>query len=256
MSKRVCFLLLTALTTGTFVMSAYADSNWNDLNADVAAASKVAVKEGWQGSMSLGYLHTTGNSNTVSLNTKAIAGYKSGNWQDSLSLTALNASQDNQRTAETYEGNGQSNYSLDDNDYVFAMGDYLSDRFSGYDRRTTEAFGYGRRLVNSDSQQLGIELGAGARQTRFTDQTGKHNVIERLAVNYLWQFSDHSNFSENLSAEHGIDNTFTQSVTALTANLAGNFALSVSYTVKHNTTVLPGFKNTDTITAISLVYSF
>ncbi|HEX6550882.1 MAG TPA: DUF481 domain-containing protein [Gammaproteobacteria bacterium] len=254
MIKSMSFCLLAVAVCGA--APARADSNWNDLNASADATKKVAVKEGWQGSVALGYLHTTGNSNTVSLNSKAIAGYKRGNWQDSLSLTALNASQDNQRTAESYEGNGQSNYSLTDNNYLFGVVDYLSDRFSGYGRRTTEVFGYGRRLLNSDTQHLDIELGAGARQTRYTDNSSDSRIIERVAVNYLWNFSDTSNFSENLSVEHGTDNTFTQSVTALTANLAGSFALSVSYTVKHNSTALPGFKNTDTITAVSLVYSF
>lgn len=255
MFKRVIFCLLAVAICGAGV-PACADSGWNDLNANADAAKTVAVKEGWQGSVALGYLHTTGNSNTTSLNGKALAGYKSGNWLDSLALTALNASQDDQRTAESYEATGQSDYSLTDSDYVFGMADYLTDRFSGYDRRATEAGGYGRRLVNTDTQQLGVELGVGARQSRFIDGTSDDGVIERFALNYLWKFSDNSNFSENLSIEHGSENTFTQSVTALTANLAGNFALSVSYTVNHNSTVLPGFRNTDTITAVSLVYSF
>lgn len=255
MFKRMIFCLL-ATGISVAALPAFADSNWNDLNASADAAKKVAVKEGWQGSVAFGYLHTTGNSNTTSLNGKALAGYKRGNWLDSLSFAALNASQDNVRTAESYEANGQSDYSLSDNDYLFGMADYLSDRFSGYDRQTTEAAGYGRRLVNTDTQQLGVELGVGARQSRFTDDTSDSGVIERLALNYLWKFSENSNFSENLSVEHGSENTVTQSVTALTANLAGNFALSVSYTVKHNSTVLPGFKNTDTITAVSLVYGF
>jgi putative salt-induced outer membrane protein len=110
--------------------------------------------------------------------------------------------------------------------------------------------------VNSDAQQLDLEFGLGARQTRYTDNTSNNVLIERLSSSYLWKFADKSNFSENLSLEHGSDNTYIQSVTALTTNLAGSFALSLSYTVKHNSTVLPGFKNTDTITAVSLVYSF
>jgi len=62
--------------------------------------------------------------------------------------------------------------------------------------------------------------------------------------------------SRHTAATHGPDNTFAQSVTALTTNLAGSLALSVSYTVNHNSTVLPTFKNTDTITSISLVHTF
>lgn len=250
------YICLLAAGIYAVAVPAHANSTWTDITANLDAANKIAVKEGWQGSVSLGYLHTTGNSNTVSLNGKALAGYKRDRWIDTFALTALNASQDNVRTAESYEGSAQSNYSLNDNDYVFGLVDYLADRFSGYQRRATEAAGYGRLLVNSDSQQLSVEAGLGARQTLFTDATRKRNVIERLGVNYLYRFDTKSNFNENLTVEHGKDNNFTQSVTALTTNLAGDFALSVSYTLKHNSTVLPGFKHTDTIAAVSLVYSF
>jgi putative salt-induced outer membrane protein len=236
--------------------SVYADTDLTQLDANIAATKKAAAKEGWQGSVSLGYLATTGNTDTRSLNGQILAAYKSGPWQDALSLQALQSSQSGVTTAENYYLSGQSNYSFTANDYVFAMADYLRDTFSGYQRRTSQIIGYGRRLLNSDSQQLDVELGAGARQTRYTNNTSTSELLERLAANYLWKFTEKSNFSENLSVDHGVSNTFTQSITALTTNLAGSFALSLSYTVKHNSSVLPGFKNTDTTTAISLVYTF
>jgi putative salt-induced outer membrane protein len=239
-----------------FNSAAWADSTGSVLNADVAAIDKAATKDGWQGSVGLGFLSTTGNSDTSSLNANVALGYKSGPWGDTLSLQALHASQNGLTTAESYDATGQSKYSFSEKNYVFGLLDYLSDRFSGYRRRTTEAFGYGRRLLDSDAQQLDVEFGLGVRQTRYTDNTSSSVLIERLSGSYLWKFADKSNFSQNLSVEHGSDNTYTQSVTALTTNLAGSFALSMSYTVKHNSTVLPGFKNTDTITAVSLVYSF
>lgn len=254
MRNKILFLGIAACAV--LVGNAYADSDLTQLNANVAATKKAAAQEGWQGSVSLGYLHTTGNSNTVSLNGQALAGYKHGPWQDVLSFQALNASQNGQRTAESYEGTGQSNYSFTPSDYVFGLADYLADRFSGFRHRTTEVLGYGRRLLQTDTQQLDAEFGVGGRQTHYITGVNTSEFIERAAVNYLWKFTDKSNFSENLSVEHGPDNTFTQSITALTTNLAGNFALSVSYTVKHNSTVLPTFKNTDTITAVSLVYSY
>jgi len=236
--------------------NAYADTDLTQLDANVAATKKAAAKEGWQGSVSLGYLATTGNTDTRSLNGQALAGYKTGPWQDVLSFQAIQSSHDGVTSAESYDLNGQTNYSITDLDYVFGTVDYLRDTFSGYQRRTSEIVGYGRRLLATDTQQLDLEFGVGARQTRNTNDTSDNELIERLAANYLWKFTDKSNFSENLSVEHGVSDTFTQSVTALTTNLAGNFALSVSYTVKHNSNVLPGFKNTDTITAISLVYTF
>ncbi len=253
--KKEILLLGAALLTVVSI-PARADIDLTQLDADVAATKKIAAKEGWQGSVSLGYLATTGNTNTRSLNGQALAGYKSGPWQDVLAFQAIRSSQNGVTSAESYELNGQSDYNFSDNDYVYGTVDYLRDTFSGYQRRTSEIVGYGRRLLNTDTQQLDLEVGGGVRQTYYTDDTHSNDFVQRLALNYLWKFADKSNLSENLSVINGSDNTFTQAVTALTTNLAGNFALSVSYTVKHNTTVLPGLKNTDTITAISLVYTF
>lgn len=235
---------------------AHADTALTDLQANAAAAKTTAVKDGWQGSVAFGYLQTTGNSNTTTLNAKALAGYKSGDWQDALLFQTLKASQDGVLNAESTNLNAQTDYNLSSLNYLFGNLDYLRDVFSGYERRTSEVVGYGHRLLATDSQQLDVELGVGARQTRYTDQTSEAEPVEQLSGSYLWKFTKTSNFSENLTLIHGASNTYSQSVTALTANLVGSLALSVSYTVSHNSTVLPGFKNTDTITAMSLVYSF
>lgn len=69
-------------------------------------------------------------------------------------------------------------------------------------------------------------------------------------------FSDHANFTQQIKIEDGNENTFSESVSAVTANLTGDLALSVSYTVKHNSSVPIGSENTDTSTAVSLIYGF
>lgn len=250
-----------ALTAGALALAAvttavYADDGLTQLSANAAATKKAAAKEGWQGSASLGYVSTTGNTNTRSLNAQLLAAYQSGNWADVLSFQALQASSNGITTAESYDLNGQSDYGLTNKDYLFGLADYQRNTFAGYQRRTSEILGYGRNLVTTPTQQLNVEFGVGARQTRYTTNTSQSEFVERLAGGYLWKFTDKSNFSQTLSIEHGPDNTFTQSVTALTTNIAGSLALSVSYTVNHNSTVLPTFKNTDTIFSVSLVNTF
>lgn len=235
---------------------AQADTALTDIQANAAAAKTTAVKDGWQGSVALGYLQTTGNSDTTTLNAKALTGYKSGDWQDAFLFQTLKASNAGVLTAESTELNAQTDYNLSSLNYLFGNVDFLRDTFSGYEHRTSEVVGYGHRFLATDSQQLDVELGAGARQTSYTDGTSDSEPVELLSGSYLWKFDKTSNFSENLTFIHGSSNTYSQSVSALTVNLAGSFALSVSYTVSHNSSVLPGFKNTDTITAVSLVYSF
>lgn len=247
----VFLLMLAAVATG-----AHADNDFTTLNADVAATRKAAVNEGWQGSATFGYVATTGNTNTRSLNARALAAYRLANWANALSFQALQGSTGGVTTSESYEFNAQSDYSLTDTNYLFGLGDYLRNTFASYRRRTTEVLGFGWRVLALPTQQVDIEVGAGARQTHFTDDSSETEFIERLAASYLWKFTDKSNFSEAVSLDHGAFNTYLQSVTSLTTNLAGNFALSLSYTINNNSHPLATFKHTDTVTSVSLVYTF
>ena len=65
-----------------------------------------------------------------------------------------------------------------------------------------------------------------------------------------------SNFEQNISVESGSDNTYTESVSAVRAKLLGDFAIVLSYTVRHNTDVPVGNEKTDKFTAISLELAF
>ncbi|HEV7164111.1 MAG TPA: DUF481 domain-containing protein [Gammaproteobacteria bacterium] len=250
------FLLSGFLVGALFAGTTRADSTFSDMNTNADAAKKTAVTDGWQGSLAFGTMETSGNTDTSSSNAKALFGYKGGNWQDSLLFQALRASSAGVLTAESYNANGQTDYNFTDKDYVFGNLDYLRDVFSGYDRRTSEVGGLGHRLLTSDTQQLDMQFGVGARQTRYTDDTSKSEAVELLSGTYLLKFGSNSTFSENLSVEHGVSNTYSQSVTGLTTNISGSFALAITYTISHNSSVLPGFKDTDRSTAVSLVYSF
>ena len=61
---------------------------------------------------------------------------------------------------------------------------------------------------------------------------------------------------QDLLAETGGENTYLESVSAVSAKLLGNLALVASFTVKHNTEVPVSLEKTDTYTALSLEYVF
>lgn len=213
-------------------------------------------RQGLFGSVSLGYLANTGNTESASLNAKTSFGYIADVWRHALVLTAVKASTGDVTTSEEYEVAEQTDYTFGDNHYLFGALNYSTNRFAGFDRRTSEILGYGRRVLDTERHTLDLQLGAGARQTRFTDGTSRHEGIVQLAGGYVWRFGENASFSQQLRVESGSDNTFSESVTALTANLTGRLALSVSYTVKRNTRVPAERVKTDTATAISLIYGF
>mgnify|MGYP001817612450 FL=1 len=73
---------------------------------------------------------------------------------------------------------------------------------------------------------------------------------------YKWLFSETAEFRQDLTAEGGEENTYIESVTAVSAKLLGDLALVASYTIKHNTDVPALTEKTDTYTALSLEYAF
>lgn len=224
------------------------------LLADAANGKK--KQEGFFGALSIGYLANTGNTDSASLNAKTSFGYLAKPWRHALTLRAVKGSTDGVTTAEEYEAAEQSDYTFSENNYVFGALNYSTNRFAGYERRATEVIGYGRRLLDTEAHTLDLQIGAGGRQTRLTDGTEQNEPIVQFAGGYMWNFSDNANFSQQVKVEDGDQNTFSESITAVTANLTGDLALSISYTVKHNSDVPVGTQKTDTATAVSVIYGF
>ena len=208
----------------------------------------------WSGKATLGYLATSGNTDNSNLNAGFELGYAPGKWAHLLTALAINSAEDDVTTAEAYEVGFKSERRLDEKQFLFGRVDWRKDRFSSYDQQISESVGYGRRLINTDVHQLNAEVGLGARQSDLVDGTEENELIIRAGMDYLWQFSETANFSQLIGVEAGDTNTYLEAKSAVSASLVGNLALVASYTVKHNTDVVPGTEKTDTYTALSLEY--
>jgi putative salt-induced outer membrane protein len=220
-------------------------------------AGTPAVAQGtWSGSVALGYLATTGNSENTSVNGNFKLGYDTGKWHHALEVKAVGASTDEETTAEAYSLSLKSKYDLSEFNYLFGLLDWKEDRFSGYDQQVSEVVGYGRRLLNTERHVWNAEIGAGARQSELRDGTSENEATLRGATDFTWNFSETGSFVQTLIVESGSENTYIESVSEIKARLVGNIALVGSYTIKRNTSVPVGSEKRDTFTAISLEYAF
>jgi len=96
----------------------------------------------------------------------------------------------------------------------------------------------------------------GARQSDLADGSEESDTIVTARLAYNWEISETASFGQAFLVESGGSNTFSESVTSLSARLVGRLALVASYTVRHNSDVLPLTEKTDTFTALSLEYGF
>lgn len=210
----------------------------------------------WAGKASLGYLATSGNTNTTSYNTAFDVSYAINKWTHSFAAAANGADESETTTAEAYLAGWKSTYDFSESNYAFGLVNWRKDRFSGVNLQLSEAVGYGRRLIDTPAHLLSAEVGAGYRSSDRSDNTNESNAIATLGLDYKWTFSETSNFEQKIVIESGSDNTYVETVSAVRAKLLGDFAVVLSYTVRRNTDVPIGSKKTDTFTAISLELAF
>ena len=239
--------------------------NFRDLL--IAAALCVLTSVAWaqeeeeendplEGNIKLGYLATTGNTETSSLNTGFNAAYKVNRWTHEARGSAINASENNVTTAEAYELGWKTGWDLTEKDYLYGQLDWRKDRFGGFATQFSQTVGYGRHFFDTGVHSLTGNVGAGARQSEDQLGTTIDETIVTGDLNYGWKFSETAEFTQTLRVEAGDENTFTEAVSSIAATLIGNLRLVASYTYRNNSDVPLGSEKTDTRTAISLEYGF
>jgi putative salt-induced outer membrane protein len=223
----------------------------------LAQAPAAAPGDPFVGNVALGYLATSGNTDSTNFNAALEVKWDlEGPWRHDWTALAINARTNGVTTAEAQAAGYKAQRDFSQMSYVFFSGDWRQDPFSGYDRQVTEAIGYGNRLIETDRHMLALEAGVGAKQSDLITGEELDEAIVRGGLDYLLRISDTSELNQKLLLEQGEDNRYTESTTALKTRVVGNLAVVLSYVIKNNSDVPVGIEKTDRFTAVSLEYGF
>ncbi len=218
----------------------------------------------WSGKVAIGYLAVSGNTESTTFSGDAEVNWDGERWHHQLLGTTLGKSEDKQTTAEAYKAAYQGKFDMSERTYLFGLLDYNKDRFSSYSDQFFETLGLGQRVLKIDKHELNIELGAGASQSTLLEdlpgggtlETDVNEATYRISGDYKWAISENAEFRQKLSATSGSNNTYTESVTELSAGIIGSLSTVLGYIVKHNSDVTVGKDKIDTFASISLEYVF
>lgn len=210
----------------------------------------------WASEIELGAVVTTGNTDQQNFKLRAGITRDSEQFKHTAHVDGLRSSEDSVVTAQKYYMYYQADYKLEGDHSLFGRVAYEDDKFSGFDYQTDFTLGYSRLLMDRDNMNLRGSVGVGARRSELTTGATKSEFLTRLALNYEWQVSESSKFTQLLAAEIGAESTITRSESALQASVAGNLALKVALNIKNQSEVPVGQEKTDTETSVTLVYSF
>ncbi|RPI62231.1 MAG: DUF481 domain-containing protein, partial [Lysobacterales bacterium] len=127
----------------------------------LAQAPAVPPADPLIGNVSLGYLATSGNTESKNSNASMEATWDlDGPWKHDWTALMISARTAGVTTAESYSAGYKAQRDFSETSYLFFSADWRQDRFSGYDRQVSETVGYGRRLLDTERHMLALEGGA------------------------------------------------------------------------------------------------
>jgi len=210
----------------------------------------------FQGEVELGWMSTSGNTDTESMNSTISLDYRGSAWRHALTLSALRSKDLGETIANQRNALWRSTYYFGRQYFLFGDLLYEKDDFAGYQQRQTEVFGLGRDLVDSESFTFDVEAGLGARQTEQSDMSNNDEGIIRLGVRLIWPISENSAFKQDINTELGDDSTVTRSITSLRVNVNSRLAMKMSYKSIYNNRVPIGKEKRDSYVVASLIFGF
>jgi putative salt-induced outer membrane protein len=239
------------------------------LAASLFASGTVHAQNSWSTRAETGFVAAHGNSSTETANAKIEMIREINKWKYTLGTTGLYGRSAGITTAQHVDGRLQTDYAFSDRSFWFGGVRYEDDRFSGFDYQTTVTTGAGRKFIDTDATKLSIQIGAGFRGLRpealvKDPVTGEvvarvlgertHDGVVNGALTFSHAFNDHTKLLDSLLTEAGQANTLTRNDLSLEVKMVKSFAVSLGYSIRHNTEPAAGLKRTDTLTTVNLVY--
>lgn len=228
---------------------------------------------GWDGTGELGFVSSSGNSRSDSVNAKLHFTYEDEEWEHEFGASGFrqrgevvvltdpddpdSAERELELSANRYELGGSTSRKLDEHNRLYTSLRYENDDFAPYDYQGTVSVGWGHQAIDSDTTKLLIEAGPGYKRVKdaVTEETDG-SFIGRGKVNFETKLTGNTTLIDTFLVEAGSDNTYAQNDLGVKVAMNSRLAIKAALQHRHNTDVPPERKKTDRLTTVNLVYDF
>ncbi len=212
-----------------------------------------------EGSAEFALVGTTGNSSTQTI---ALGGefiYRPSPWEAKLKMTYVRNESEDVLKAQSFVTTFRAQRALRPRLSAYGQYRYQRDEFAGIlDRNALEA-GLAYSWIDHAPHKLVVDGGLGYANEQRVVGDDLSTATLATGANYALKISETSELTEDgrfvFSLSQGSDWRYANAV-ALTAKISDLFSLKLSNTVRYLNLPTQGFKNTDVITAVSLVSKF
>ena len=210
----------------------------------------------WTGKGEAGIAIAGGNTDTKTGNARVVVGKKVDAWEHSVGAAGNYVSDDVGTTAQRFELFGQSRFQFNPRDFWYGGARYEDDRFSGFNYQATLSTGVGRKFIDNDDTKFSGQVGVGYKfwETRGLLSESDSSAVLVGGLDYSNKLSDTTTVFDKFGMEVASGNTFLQNEIGVAVKMSDKMALAVAFALRHNTDPPAGFKKTDTLTTVNLVY--
>lgn len=212
--------------------------------------------EGWTGQGEVGASNSSGNTRSTTLALGLNFSRNGLYWDHAFNATADYQRDNGTESKGRYFASYSGHYKYSDRMYALGLLSWESDRFSGFDSRLSESIGLGYAVLKGPRVTLSVEAGPALRQTDYIVGRSENEFAGRASMNYLWKIFPNLVFTQIVSYYGQSHDSTLTSDTGLTANLIGALSARASYHIQYETNPPLALDKTDTLTRLTLVYSF
>lgn len=224
--------------------------------AKQAEIRSAGLFENWSGAGELGAFRSTGNSDNVGI-TAGLGLTREGiNWRHRLSGRADYQESDGVVTREQYLAAYEPNFKLSGSLFLYGLAQYERDQFQGFSGRYSVSGGLGYDIIKRDDMTLSVKAGPAWRRTDLVGGGGSSSLAGLAAFDFGWRISEGISFTQSGSAFVQSGSSTFISDTGLTAKIANELSVRLSYTIEHDTEPPLGAVKTDTLSRFTLIYDF
>lgn len=251
------------------------DSEGEVVAEEIVIITKEPEKSPFEISVEFGALIKTGDTESGDIKSGFDIDYDKDQWRSALRFDLLvrrlevedeNGDDEYETSDQKWSIVSQTNYTLEPEgkNYIFGNVSYEDDRFSSFDSQSSFSAGWGRRWYETEISSLDADIGPGYKRDRVKatdteDEETKDALIIQAQALYKHKFNEHVEFKQLLVAKYATDsaeNSVYKAQTSISTKLIETLQLKFTYTLDHNTEVDSDKENTNTETAMTLVYSF
>jgi putative salt-induced outer membrane protein YdiY len=199
---------------------------------------------------------TTGNSSTKSVGLGGDFAYRPDPWVYIGKVAFTQNEDEDELTARSFAGLFRASRKLSERFSIYGQYDYLRDLFAGIEHRHTVEGGVSYLALERAGHRVRLDGALGYQKEIRFDAEDFDSAVAIGGVGYHWQITPTSELSDEARliltmADAG--QWKLDQVAALTAAITSILSLKLSNTIRYANEPVPGFEQTDTITAVALV---